>query len=92
MSENARKLALLEIGHSQAEQLLADLKVRWDRQDEATRDARDHIIGLHAEGARVRDSMRVQLGGKPIAEREAEAEAEQAGAEAKRTAADAWTP
>lgn len=106
MSDAARRLALLEIGHGEAEQALLDLKTQWDREDELLRERRKFILEAHAQGARDRDAMRVRLGGMSLFPTSNEgaksdiAEDEdtdrdpntEAVADGKQAAADAWTP
>lgn len=61
-----RRLAVLEQGHAEAEQALLDLKAAWEMEDEGRRAQRAHILEAHAQGARDRDAVRVQLGGESL--------------------------
>jgi hypothetical protein len=85
---NARMLALLEQGHIEAEAALAALKAAWVLEDEGRKAHRAHILEAHAQGARDRDAMRVQLGGESLIAAE-DARAREAAAARLKAADDA---
>jgi len=60
-------LEILEAGAREAEAALAELKDLWKREDEATAANRAAVLEAHAQGARDRDAMRVQMGGASTA-------------------------
>lgn len=84
MSETTQTpLDILEQGHKEAEAALVELKELWKREDEATKANRAAVLEAHAQGARDRDAVRVQMGGASVIEAEKAAEA------AKKAEADA---
>lgn len=76
LTQDPRLLALLETGHREAVDALAELKAGWARFDEEVARDRDFILASHAQGARDRDAMRVKLGGSSLIEAEAREKAE----------------
>ncbi len=84
MSETARRLAVLEAAHVEAEAALVALKTSWRDEDRQISAQRQLIWARHEQGARDRDLVRVSLGGESLIEAEARATEEAA---AKRLAA-----
>ena len=84
MSETIKTpLELLEEGHKEADAALVALKEQWKAEDEAKKAERAAILEAHAQGAKDRDAVRVQMGGASVIEAEKASEA------AKKAEADA---
>jgi len=54
----------LEQGHTEAEAEFEAVKARWAVEDEQRKNERWAIIERHAQGARDRDRLRIELGGQ----------------------------